>query len=84
MDWRGWGGGTGWLGWLGIGLMMLIFWGLLFMAVAWLVRAAGSSHANISAQAARPNPQQILDERLARGELTEEEYVRRRDLLRAR
>ncbi|HZV25272.1 MAG TPA: hypothetical protein VFG00_03190 [Acidothermaceae bacterium] len=67
-----WGAGD----WVVMSLVMLIFWGALVAGVLWLVR-----------NARRPleqNPggaRQILDEKLARGEVTEEEYLRRRDLL---
>jgi putative membrane protein len=79
MSWYG-GAGMGWLAWLGIGLMMIVFWGLVVLALVWLIRsrAAARKEEPLSAR----SPREILDERLARGELTEEEYVRRRDLLR--
>lgn len=81
MGWYG-GAGMGWLGWLAMGLMMIVFWGLLAVALVWLVRS--SSGARKADPLAGGNADRILDERLARGELTEEEYVRRRDLLRGR
>jgi len=67
-----WGAGD----WLVMSLMMLIFWGALVAGAVWLVRNARRplEHSNGTAR-------QILDEKLARGEVTEEEYLRRRDLL---
>jgi uncharacterized membrane protein len=44
-----------------------------------LVRANG----NGSLYSNHPGPDQILDERFARGEIDIEEYTRRRDLLRS-
>lgn len=61
-----WNGDWNWGAWLGMTAMMVVFWG----AVAWAILAAvrGSG-------AARPrSAQQILDERLAHGEITVEEY----------
>ena len=83
MGWYGWGPGTSWLGWLIMSLMMLAFWGLLVAGIVWLVRSTRAG-GDIETRTSAPDAQQILDERLARGELTEEEYLRRRDLLRAR
>lgn len=84
MGWYGGGEGASWLGWLGMGLMMLTFWGLLAAAIVWVVRSTGASRVGGHSQirAAGPDPLQILDERFARGEVSEEEYERRRALLR--
>lgn len=82
MGWYGWGHDMGSTGWLAMWLMMLVFWGLLVAGGFWLVRAIRSDRPGDAP--ALSNAQQILDERLARGELTEEEYLRRRDLLRTR
>jgi putative membrane protein len=62
---------------------MVAFWGLLAAGVVWLLRTIRPADREATATTA-PTARQILDERLARGELTEEEYLRRRDLLRAR
>lgn len=71
-------GGWGWGGWLAMTLMMLVFWGGLAAVVVALVRSSRSPDA-------RPDPRRdargILDERLARGDIDEEEYRRRRDVL---
>lgn len=82
MGWYGWGHDMGWAGWLVMWLMMLVFWGLLVAGGFWLVRSIRSDRGG--APTAPPSARQILDERLARGELTEEEYLRRRDLLQTR
>ena len=66
--------GVGWGGWLLMILMMVLFWGLVVAAVVGLFR--------FGSQAAGPTPRELLDERLARGDLTFEEYdVLRRALL---
>lgn len=86
MGWYGWGEGLSWLGWLGMGLMMLTFWGLLAAVIVWVVRSTGPSRAagHPQPRVAEPDPLQLLDERFARGEVSEEDYERRLLLLRAR
>ncbi|MEU6236576.1 SHOCT domain-containing protein [Kitasatospora sp. NPDC047058] len=80
-------GMTGW----GVGLMtvsMLLFWALLIFGVVALVRHVGqaSRHSPAPPPAAvppeRPAPEQLLAERLARGEIEPDEYRRRLDVLR--
>lgn len=78
-----WGEHTSWVGWLGTGLTMLVFWGLIAAVIVWMVRTDGSGRGPRLVD--RPpglDAQRILAERFARSELTEEEYARRRDLLR--
>jgi len=63
-------------------LMMIIFWTLVIGGVIWLVRNGGRRQ-----QPPAPSDstaQHILDERFARGELTEAEYRQRREVLNAR
>ncbi len=70
---NGWGGGWMW------------FWGVAMMTlfavlIVWLIRAAGSNSSG-AASPARSDPhdraREILSERLAKGELTPEEYRER-------
>jgi putative membrane protein len=79
------GGMNGW----GIGLMtvgMLLFWALLVLGVVALVRylrqtpTAPPTTAGLSE---RPSPEQLLAERLARGEIDPDEYRSRLSTLRA-
>ena len=79
-DGGGWHDGMGAGGWIVVSVMMLLFWAVVVGGVVWLVRGARAGHPGVSGDRAR----QILDERFARGELTEEEYRQRRDLLSAR
>ena len=69
--WAWWQGGLMWAG-------MLLFWGLLiwgaYVLVTNLTRKPGPSDSGGDAQ-------QILDQRLARGEISPEEYQRLRDLI---
>ena len=66
-----WNWGMGWLGWL----FMMGWWVLVVAAIVWLVRAApGPAHRSTTARS-------LLDERLAAGEVTLEEYQVRRRVL---
>ena len=69
-------------GW-GIGMMavMVAFWAVIAVAVVWAVRHWTSSTHAAHGMAA-DEPLRILDRRLAEGDITVEEYTRRRDLLR--
>jgi len=74
------GSGIGWGGWLVMVAMMVVFWGAIAWVVVTLIRQNGTrtvAHLDRGTDAMR-----ILDERFARGEIDEEEYQRRRDLLR--
>ena len=64
MNWNGNWSGSGW--WVLMCVMMIAFWATVIWAVvAYSRRASGSDHS--------PG-QTILDERLARGEITPAEY----------
>ena len=63
--------------WLAMGAMMLVFWGLLIGLVIWAIR----SFRNGDRATGSGRPDQLLAERYARGEIEEEEFQRRRDLL---
>lgn len=76
-----WYGGTGWGGWLAMSLMMVLFWGLIIFGgiAAWRAIGRGGNQR----PADERSPEQLLDERFARGELSEDEYRHRRELLRS-
>ncbi|HEX6485891.1 MAG TPA: SHOCT domain-containing protein [Nocardioidaceae bacterium] len=78
--------GVGWGGWLLVLLLLLVLAALVIGAVVWLVtRSAGAGHAGGAAAGGSPGAstaEQVLDERYARGEIEEEEYLRRRSVLR--
>lgn len=78
----GWYGGGGWGGWLAMSLVMVVFWGLVIFGgiAAWRAMNRGGGGGK-QRPAERPTPEQLLDERFARGELTEDEYRQRRELL---
>lgn len=77
----GWGNhmgdwGAGW--WILMAVGMVLFWGLVIVGIVWLVRSLGwGQHAHASASAL-----DILDRRLATGEISPDEYGERRALLR--
>jgi len=62
--------------------MMVLFWGLLVAAVVWIVRSSdrgetgGDRALSVTASA-----REVLSERFTRGEIDEEEFLRRRELL---
>lgn len=68
----------GWTGgWAGM-VWMIVFWVAILAVVYLIVRSLGSSEAR--AGRAR-DAMEILDERFARGEISEEEYTSRRRVL---
>lgn len=66
---------SGW-GWFAMSAGMILFWALIITVVVLLVRALSSPHEHTHIPVA-PAPDDILRERLARGEIDEEEYRRR-------
>lgn len=81
-----WDGGPGWGGWLIMALTTVAFCGLLVVAGVAVWRAAdrgGRAGRGDGTGAGERTAQQVLDERFARGEIDEDEYRRRRELLRS-
>jgi putative membrane protein len=78
MMWN-WSGGMHWWGWLLGSIGMVALWGLIIWGIWYLVtgppRQGGQPRTDGDAK-------RILDERLARGEISPEEYQRLRDLIR--
>jgi len=75
-------GNDGWHPWM-VALMlvgMLLFWALVVWGAIALFRGSGSGNRG----AAPSDPEQILKERLARGEIDKEEYQRLRGLVRSK
>jgi putative membrane protein len=70
--------------------MMLLFWTVIVGGIVLLVRYFSSAQGHESsltpptAASDFDDPFRILDERFARGEIDEDEYKRRRELLKAR
>ena len=59
----------GW--WVVMMVAMLLFWALVIAGVVWLIRASGRAKGAMD----------LLDERLATGDISIEDYERRREIL---
>jgi putative membrane protein len=77
-----WNDGLGWGGWLAMTLIMVAFWALVIVAIIAVFRGLTSTGQSPTSRQDR-DPQQILDERFARGEIDAEEYHARQHVLRA-
>ena len=71
----GWGN-SGWLWWMPMGLMMLLFWGLVIVALVLLVRWLWTQNHPHTAALPGETPLDVLKKRYARGEITKEEFDR--------
>jgi putative membrane protein len=69
-----WYGELTWWGWLVMSVSMAAFWGLVIVAAVYLIRGGRGSDSS-------PSSREILDERLARGEIDAEEYRERLETL---
>lgn len=73
MGWGNFGAG-------GHGVLMLLFWVLVIVAIAFLVRGSlsGPSEGGRTDRSGRNRALEILQERYANGEIDQEEYRRKR------
>ena len=79
----GYGGGWGWAGWLATTVVMVAFFALVITAIVAAVRYLnGGGHGHARHPGADRQPEHLLAERFARGDIDEEEYRRRATLLR--
>src|SRR5512133_3645084 len=76
-------GGWGWMSLMMV--MMVLFWGAVIFGVVWLIRGAtqGGSHAG-ERPPRNESPIEILERRFAEGEMSEEDYRARREVLAGR
>lgn len=66
-------------GWAGMGIGMLVFWGVIIAAVVVLVRGIGGGRSGGSEPGVRGKaPLDILGERYARGEIDKNEFEQKR------
>ncbi|SEM80628.1 putative membrane protein [Palleronia pelagia] len=73
-----WGSGHGIFG----GLWMILFWGIIIALIVWAVMALRGKGGNGGPDATgRPDALETLRERLAKGEIDEEEFRRRKAAL---
>ncbi|WP_229866615.1 SHOCT domain-containing protein [Sinomonas cellulolyticus] len=83
----GWYGGAGVWGWVVMGIVMLLFWGGVAAVVVLLVRGSRGGWGGRGTYPPGPqqeDPEHILAQRFARGEIDETEYRARLDALRRR
>lgn len=73
--------GMGWGGWIVISLTLLAFCSLVVYAVVAIFR--GDREARHDQALRERDPERILEERFARGEIEADEYHARQDALRA-
>jgi putative membrane protein len=68
--------GAGW--WILMAAMMVVFWGLVILGVVWVIRSLGPGQHH---EHPGGSPLELLDRRLASGEISPKEYRERRELL---
>jgi putative membrane protein len=72
--------GAGW--WIVMSLGMIAFWALVIWAVAAAARGMSADRRRQDSSTDEPGPIETLQRRLARGEISPEEYRRLRETLR--
>lgn len=75
-----WGWGNTWESWLLGFVMMLLLWGGIVALVVFAVRGRGGQ-GDDGRREDRPDARAILEERFARGEISEDEFEQRRRVL---
>jgi putative membrane protein len=77
-------GGWGW-GWMSLMMIvMLLFWVAVIAGIVWLVRGAAWGPSARERLTSRETPVEILERRFAEGEISEEDYRARREVLASR
>jgi putative membrane protein len=77
-------GGWGW-GWMSLMMvMMVLFWGAVIAGIVWLIRGAAWGRSEPDRPVNTESPAEILDRRFAEGDISEEDYRARRDVLAGR
>ncbi len=74
------GNGMGAWGYTLMTVSMLVFWGLVVFGVVALVRHLGRQDRSVTA--GQPSPEQVLATRFVHGQIDEQEYRERLDVLR--
>ena len=72
--------GDGW-SWIGGAAMMLFFWGGLAALIVFLVRGLGNRPSYGDGHSRGPDAREILEQRYARGEISEDELKERKKVL---
>jgi putative membrane protein len=76
-----WGNGMSGWGMVLMTVSSLLFWGLVIAGIVALIRYTGRAGPSAVPANHGPTPQQVLADRFARGEIDEEEYTRRLQVL---
>jgi putative membrane protein len=76
-----WGDGMGGWGMVLMTVSSLLFWGLVIAGLVVVVRQVGRGTQAPMPANHGPSPQQVLADRFARGEIDEDEYTRRLQVL---
>ena len=77
-------GGWGW-GWMSLMMvLMVLIWGVVIFGVVWLIRGAAWGRSLPERPVSSESPTEILDRRFAEGEIDEEDYRARREVLASR
>ena len=76
-----WGNSMGGWGMLLMTFSGLLFWGLVITGIVLLVRSTGRGSQPAPSPTRPPMPEQVLADRFARGEIDEDEYTRRLQVL---
>jgi putative membrane protein len=79
----GWGGDSwGIAGWIAMALLMIVFWGGVVAVIVVFLRRSHSDQGTTVVRPSHHDAERILNERFARGEIDETEYLARRAALR--
>ncbi|MEO6827727.1 MAG: SHOCT domain-containing protein [Microbacteriaceae bacterium] len=79
----GWGGDSwGIAGWIAMAVLMILFWGGVVTVIVVLLRRSHSDQGMTGMRPSHHDAERILNERFARGEIDETEYLARRGALR--
>jgi putative membrane protein len=77
----------GWGMWVFMAVIFVLFWSAIVAGIFLLVRYGRdrppSPSVSLGSEGSGDRARQVLDERFARGEIDQDEYVKRRDLLRS-
>ncbi|MEO6957061.1 MAG: hypothetical protein ABI137_10015 [Antricoccus sp.] len=80
---HGWGSGTwGIGGWIAMAVLMVLFWAGVITVIVVLLRRPHSNQGTPEMAPSHHKAERILNERFARGEIDETEYIARHDALR--